>query len=437
VGRLGLRNATIKQQKAAAAAALTERVLRAMEGTTLDLLRVDEKNGRDGGGDGGGRRRKGGSRGGKPNCVILNKIDGADAKSSIAALVDIARAVVPPPAGSLSSSRGKRGRGGTATTPHLRRPIIVICNHKYAPALRPILPYALQFDVHPPDAERLAGRLRAVLSAERMSIVAGRTLLRRPVSGTGGDVCSCLYALQFASACAREVAIRKREREGGGTMMVDISLTLMAALGNNGSNDMKDMQSDVSSTVATVIRRGKVRTTRDINDRNNKRRKTSDGSPGKFASTPRGVDVVLRAVDHVGDNSKTLNCLWMNVNRSDARQVLRRPRVAIGGGHVPLLQVLAMNNGAKHQLMQKYHIPTTAAAVHLLCSVETRPDLTFSTRPLSDCHYQNQANVLLIHRFMEGLPPLVRMSDCCLQGIQPCKCKREGHQWVGNQVLDD
>jgi chromosome transmission fidelity protein 18 len=140
--------------------ALTERVLRAMEGTTLDLLGADEKKNGSDGGDGGGGRRRGGSRGGKPNCVILDEIDGADAKSSIAALVDIVRADVPPPAGSSSSSssRGKMGRGGTTTTPHLRRPIILICNHKYAPALRPILPYALQFDVRPPDAERLAGR---------------------------------------------------------------------------------------------------------------------------------------------------------------------------------------------------------------------------------------------------------------------------------------
>jgi len=25
--------------------------------------------------------------------------------------------------------------------------------------------------------------------------------------------------------------------------------------------------------------------------------------------------------------------------------------------------------------------------------------------------------------------------DCCLQGIQPCECKGEGHRWVGNQVF--
>jgi hypothetical protein len=34
------------------------------------------------------------------------------------------------------------------------------------------------------------------------------------------------------------------------------------------------------------------------------------------------------------------------------------------------------------------------------------------------------------------LSPLpVRMPNCCLQGIQPCGCKGEGHRWIGNQVF--
>jgi hypothetical protein len=32
---------------------------------------------------------------------------------------------------------------------------------------------------------------------------------------------------------------------------------------------------------------------------------------------------------------------------------------------------------------------------------------------------------------------VVGMSDCCLQGIEPCECKRKGHRWIGNQILDD
>ena len=27
------------------------------------------------------------------------------------------------------------------------------------------------------------------------------------------------------------------------------------------------------------------------------------------------------------------------------------------------------------------------------------------------------------------------LSDCCLQGIKPCKCKGKGYQWVGNWVF--
>ena len=31
--------------------------------------------------------------------------------------------------------------------------------------------------------------------------------------------------------------------------------------------------------------------------------------------------------------------------------------------------------------------------------------------------------------------PTVRMSDCCLQGIEPCEWKGKRYQWVGNRVF--
>ena len=378
------------------APALTERVTRAMESSTLKLGDNEESS----------------NKAGKPNCIILDEVDGADAKSAIAALVDIIRADIPPASSKGGSSKGKKGRA--ARTTYLRRPIILICNHKHAPALRPILPYAKQFDVQPPNPERLTSRLRAVLAAEHMTAVAGSMLLHRLVAATGGDVRSCLYALQFASARARELAVRKLEREGGdilrggkgASIMVDISSTLMSALGDSG-NGMKDMQSDVSSTVATVFRKGKY-------GKSNKRQKTS--SSGAFGSTanPKGVDIVLKAVDHFGDNSKTLDCLFMNVNRvSYVDPTLDRCSLAYewlseADTYRSHKSNVAMNNSAEHHSMQKFYIPSAAAAIHLLCCVETRPDLTFSTRPLSDLHYQNQANVSLVHRFVEGLAPRAR-----------------------------
>ena len=143
----GYRPIEVNASDERSASALTERVTRAMESSTLIL--GDEE------GDG---------RSGRPNCIILDEVDGADAKSSIAAIVDIVRAEIPPP---TKAGASKAKKGGRRTT-YLRRPIILICNHKHAPALRPILQFARQFDVQPPNPERLTARLRAVLAAENM-----------------------------------------------------------------------------------------------------------------------------------------------------------------------------------------------------------------------------------------------------------------------------
>ncbi|KAL7501439.1 hypothetical protein ACHAWT_010408 [Skeletonema menzelii] len=383
----GYRPIEVNASDERSASALTERVTRAMESSTLNMGE-DGKSG----------------KAGKPNCIILDEVDGADAKSSIAALVNIIRADIPAP----SKSGGKKGKGTRPT--YLRRPIILICNHKHAPALRPILPYAKQFDVQPPNPERLAGRLRAVLSAERMSVVAGGMLLHRLVASTGGDIRSCLYALQFASARARELTMKKRERDGiqpgedEGLVMCDISSTLMTALDK--SSGLKDMQGDVAGTVATVFRKKK-------SCGKSKRQKTATGA-SSLVSSDNAVDFVLESVNHFGDNSKTLDCLFMNVNRvSYVDPTLDRCSVAFewlseADTFRSHKSNVAMNNSAEHHSMQKFYIPTAAAAIHVLCCVETKPDLTFSTRPLSDMNYQNQANISLVQRFVEGLAPRAR-----------------------------
>jgi chromosome transmission fidelity protein 18 len=211
-------------------AILKERVVRAMESATLNLS-----------------SKSGDELAGRPNCLILDEIDGADAKGAIAALVEIIRAEVPPP-------NSKR------PAPYIRRPIIFICNHKYAPALRPLLPFAKQFDVSPPSANRLVARLRAVLNEERMSVFGGSSLLHQLVAGTGGDIRSCLYTLQFASARAKELHAKKQCEQGADLgkdkASVDISAALKASLGGSG---MKDERNDVSGAVTAVFRKTKER----------------------------------------------------------------------------------------------------------------------------------------------------------------------------------
>ena len=49
-----------------------------------------------------------------------------------------------------------------------------------------------------------------------------------------------------------------------------------------------------------------------------------------------------------------------------------------------------------------------AAAIHLLCRVETRPKLTFSNRIMVDVRYQLEANDSLAEKFVEGFAPTAR-----------------------------
>jgi hypothetical protein len=54
-------------------------------------------------------------------------------------------------------------------------------------------------------------------------------------------------------------------------------------------------------------------------------------------------------------------------------------------------------------MMQKWHIPSAVAACHILCRVETRPELSLSMRPMNDASYNLEANMSLVERYLEGL----------------------------------
>lgn len=60
-------------------------------------------------------------------------------------------------------------------------------------------------------------------------------------------------------------------------------------------------------------------------------------------------------------------------------------------------------NGMDHYAMEALHIPFVTAAIHLLCRVELRQDLTYTTRDLADSQYQMEANSALAQKFAEGL----------------------------------
>jgi chromosome transmission fidelity protein 18 len=190
----------------------------------------------------------------RPRCLILDEIDGADARGAIQTLVEIVRADIPP--------KSAKNKGL-----YLRRPLILICNNKFAPALRPILPFCRHFTLGAPASTRLVARLRACLLQERL-VVSGPSVLHQLGVAACGDIRSCLHTLQFVSSRARQQAhpapmsssgqgSNNSPVLGGERNQVDVSQAILESL----SGSQKDIRNDIASTVTAVFRKEKLKNT--------------------------------------------------------------------------------------------------------------------------------------------------------------------------------
>jgi chromosome transmission fidelity protein 18 len=82
----------------------------------------------------------------KPNCVILDEVDGIDgSRSALDGLVSIIKAPLRAAAAAGKAGKGASSAAAAASSSHvfaLTRPLICICNDQYAPALREIVKLA-------------------------------------------------------------------------------------------------------------------------------------------------------------------------------------------------------------------------------------------------------------------------------------------------------
>ncbi|XP_019858878.1 PREDICTED: chromosome transmission fidelity protein 18 homolog [Amphimedon queenslandica] len=116
----------------------------------------------------------------KPNCLIIDEIDGAPA-AAINVLVDVIKTKNP--------TRGKKSR------PLLSRPVICICNDLYATSLRTLKQLAVVFTVPITVTGKLANRLMDVCRREGISTTT--STLMALCEKTDNDIRTCLNTLQF------------------------------------------------------------------------------------------------------------------------------------------------------------------------------------------------------------------------------------------------
>nr|XP_020495402.1 chromosome transmission fidelity protein 18 homolog [Labrus bergylta] len=126
----------------------------------------------------------------KPNCLIIDEIDGAPA-----AAINILLAT-------LNKKDGHGGEAGTDPTKKkkkkesmLLRPIICICNDLYVPALRPLRQQAFLLTFPQTQPSRLAQRLAEISLRQGMKADTG-TLIAL-CEKTDNDIRSCINTLQF------------------------------------------------------------------------------------------------------------------------------------------------------------------------------------------------------------------------------------------------
>ncbi|XP_058059277.1 chromosome transmission fidelity protein 18 homolog [Anopheles bellator] len=130
----------------------------------------------------------------RPNCIVLDEIDGAPLPAIEFLLRFISGNVTQKGA---AKKPGKAGRDKFI----LKRPIICICNDMYAPALRQLRQVAFVVNFPPTGNARLADRLLAI--AKRESITTDLSSMLALAEKTGNDVRACLSMLQFY-ACAKK-----------------------------------------------------------------------------------------------------------------------------------------------------------------------------------------------------------------------------------------
>ncbi|CAH0589212.1 unnamed protein product [Chrysodeixis includens] len=149
----------------------------------------------------------------RPNCLILDEIDGAPLPT-VELLVRWCTATVP---------EGKK----KAKTQPLKRPVIAICNDLYATSLRPLRAIALIVHVGGVSVPRLVSRLQHVCSRERLALaphVAAALAAR-----ARGDVRAAILLLSFVKARANEqLSIEDVENAAIGTK--DCHKSLLQAL---------------------------------------------------------------------------------------------------------------------------------------------------------------------------------------------------------------
>nr|XP_045238726.1 chromosome transmission fidelity protein 18 homolog isoform X3 [Macaca fascicularis] len=324
--------------------------------------------------------------GGKPNCLVIDEIDGAPV-AAINVLLSILNRKGPqeaePQGPAVPSGGGRRRRAEGAL---LMRPIICICNDQFAPSLRQLKQQALLLHFPPTLPSRLVQRLQEVSLRQGMRTDPG--VLAALCEKTDNDIRACINTLQFLySRGQRELSVR------------DVQATRVG---------LKDQRRGLFSVWQEVFQLPRAQRRRVGQDPTLPADTLllGDGDAGSLTSASQRFYRVLHAAASAGEHEKVVQGLFDNF----LRLRLRDSSLAAVCAALDWLAFDDLLAGAAHhsQSFQLLRYPLfLPVAFHVLFASSHTPRITF---PSSQQEAQNRMSQMrnLIQTLVSGIAPAAR-----------------------------
>ncbi len=305
--------------------------------------------------------------GGRPNCIILDEVDGADSFSTVQMIVSMCTAPL------------KHGKTKKTSNPPLTRPLILICNNQYAPQLRVVRTLASAFVFRKTSPQRLVNRLRVICALEGIS--ASSASLSKLSDKTKTDIRASINCLQLVAK--RDHSVTKNGARTGAP--IDVTHELLKELLVGG----KDFKSDAFQVYESVFFRPRAK-------------------GGEGLLTPSAMAArVWEQTESLGDHRRTMEGIHQNLFPAKYTDPNSNRTAAS-------LEWLSFADMMDHQthVHQDYsfqcYIPAMAVGVHIQCCSDTRMKLNPPTEHMRFSALRDQRSGIL-RSFSDGR----RLSRAC------------------------
>ncbi|XP_072457109.1 chromosome transmission fidelity protein 18 homolog isoform X2 [Notamacropus eugenii] len=324
---------------------------------------------------------------GKPNCLIIDEIDGAPTPSINVLLSIVNRKDVgetETTGGAAGGGKKRKKEGGL-----LLRPIICICNDQYTPSLRQLKQQAflLQFPQTLPS--RLVQRLNEISLRQGMKADTGTLMML--CEKTENDIRSCINTLQFLYG--------QGQKELSSRMVQSMSIGL------------KDQKKGLFSIWQEIFQLPKIQRQRIGQDVFLPDQTLLDGDSGPLGRGPLNTSSqrfhhILHITTSTGDHEKVTQGLYDNfLNMKLKDPTLNSVCAAMDWLIFEDILDQTVRHGQNFQLMR--YFPFLPVAFHLLFAANSIPRISYPNSQHEASNKMNQTQNLIMS-LVSGVTPAAR-----------------------------